>query len=106
MHQETVRSHWPSTHEFEQHSASPPHALPEVLQLRLRGVQVWSSAQLPPQHSPSESQACPSDTHVVSEHVPASQRRLQQSVGAEQPAPVSPQATIDDSQVSVTGLHV
>jgi hypothetical protein len=38
--------------------------------------------------------------------MPSSQRRSQQSVGAAQASPASPQATIDDSQLFVSELQV
>jgi hypothetical protein len=106
IHQETASSHFPSTHDLEQHSPSPEQSLPAVLQLSFRGVQVSSGPQVPPQHSLSLEQSSPSETQAALRQTFPLQFKLQQSVGALQPAPGSPQATIADSQESVFGLQV
>src|SRR5688572_20159037 len=106
MHQETVRLHFPSSHAREQHSSSDEQSLPATLQDGFRAAQVPSSPQMPPQHSVSRVQSPPSEVQAPSPHVPSSQSRLQQSVGAPHGEPGAAQALTDDSQVSVSGLHV
>lgn len=106
MHQETASSHFPLAQDFEQHSPSLVQSLPAVLQLSFSGSHVFSGPQVPPQHSESLEQSSPSETHALFWHTEPLQFRLQQSVGALQPAPGAPHATIADSQEFVLGLHV
>jgi hypothetical protein len=106
MHQEAPSLHLPSTQACEQHWSSPVHSLPAVLHESLSGSHVSVTPQLALQHSAPPVQPSPSDTQPPVAHWPPSQRRSQQSVGALQPAPGSPHATMDDSQLFVSELQV
>jgi hypothetical protein len=77
------------SHFAEQHSVSPLHELPSVLQLAESGAHV-PPVHVPPQHSPSVMQAPLSDTHWVSEQMLPMQLSVQQSVLAEHEVPADP----------------
>src|SRR5688500_14236439 len=106
MHQDAPSLQLPSTHACEQHCSSLVHSLPAVLHSGFSASHVSVTPHVPPQHSPLALQASPSDTQPPVAHTPSSQRRPQQSVGAEHASPASPQATTDDSQLFVSELHV
>src|SRR5690606_9167263 len=64
------------------------HSLPAVLQAALSGAHV-PSEQMPEQHSPSLSQATPSEMHWSPEHWKSTQASEQQSGPTEQSPPAA-----------------
>lgn len=90
--------HTPFEHRPEQHSALPPHVLPDVLHAVLSGAQV-PLLHTPPQHSPSLLHEPLSAVHCLSEHLKSTHEYEQQS-GPE------PQSSPAMTQAPATRVHV
>jgi hypothetical protein len=75
-----------------QHWVPDVQALPAVLQVVLRGVQVPPAPQIVLQHSLEELHDCPSETHLLALHTLPTQANPQQSLAEAQAAPTSPHA--------------
>jgi 23S rRNA (cytosine1962-C5)-methyltransferase len=97
---DTLPSQNPPLHDFEQHCALPVQALPAVLQIGLRGLQVLPpapSVHAPPQHCSSVVQVWLSEMQRVAEHLLAMHELVQQSIGELQSSPACLQSGPPDS---------
>jgi hypothetical protein len=97
---ETPSVHLPFSQVSEQQSEFTLHVLPEVLQDVFKGTHRLP-VHLPPQHCASAVQALLSEMQAAAAHLLLSQRKLQQSVPAEQASLVAAQVVITDAQVLV-----
>ena len=100
MQKDTPKEHLPPTQVFEQHcpAVAAVHSLPEVSQVAFSGAHT-PPAHVPPQHWPSALHLAPSVMQAAAVHFLFSQRRLQQSVAAEQGSLVTAQVVRTEAQV-------
>jgi hypothetical protein len=95
MQKDDASWHVPALQSCEQHCELFVQALPAVLQDRLRAPHApfW---HLPEQQEASALHACPSDTHIESEHLPPTHAIVWQSVlTAQAPPPGTTELNVD-----------